>query len=527
MKRVDRVSTVLSKSEQIQQLEKSFEVIILPDDVWKIIFEKSSKNKMEKSFQKLACVSKSWSNMITELVRLNFGDYQLSNWVLSHHPNIEILDLSNQREDYVDEDNSTENSQNVDESANTTKSYVIRDESVMLLSNLKELTLNSAITSAGIENLTSLTSLNLSSNNSITNLGMRNLTNLKSISLSNNGKISDVALMNMKCLETLDLTDYGMITNNAIENLTTLTTLQLSGYCMLSNDSILKLTNLTDLMILGYHSHNTGYKVARVNEKAIQTLVNLRKLQVSSKSCGYEGFSKLTNLTSLRLSNFRDYECASSIDAELRCLTGLTLLAISNKEVSNVAIQNLTNLRELSVFSNDKVNDDALKKLSLLTFLRANQGLSDAGIMHLRLLTFLDISDSPNVSDYSLQHLSFLTHLEVNEKISDEGITHLTRLSTLDMSNSKFISDAALQKFSLLTDLTINEDVSDEGIRDLVHLTSLSCDFNFYDSEISDFGIEKLTNLKSIEYNLISRSQITKNGLKLLPKYVKDCFFMR
>jgi hypothetical protein len=54
----------------------------IPVEIWKeiIFLAPSSEPKVkEKVFSKLACVSKSWSKIIRELVRLNFAKFELSN----------------------------------------------------------------------------------------------------------------------------------------------------------------------------------------------------------------------------------------------------------------------------------------------------------------------------------------------------------------------------------------------------------------------------------------------------------------
>lgn len=158
-----------------------------------------------------------------------------------------------------------------------------------------------------------------------------------------------------------------------------------------------------------------------MNNEGIQYLVNLRTLNLSYSSCGFKGYSKLIDLTTLKLYHSIDPSHVS-IDHELRLMTSLTSLSLLfEKEVSNVGIETLTNLREFRIDNdneNNKINDESIMKLSLLTHLTVNRNLSDVGIMNLSNLVYLDISNEKwfsKITNLCLKNLSFLTHLNVND----------------------------------------------------------------------------------------------------------------
>jgi hypothetical protein len=94
---VDQVPALPSLYDQVPNA-----VDQIPNDVWKLIFLFAQENHFnivvanynqpryglteEKEFQRVACVSSSWSAIITELVRFRFKEYYLSqipNWALS------------------------------------------------------------------------------------------------------------------------------------------------------------------------------------------------------------------------------------------------------------------------------------------------------------------------------------------------------------------------------------------------------------------------------------------------------------
>ena len=178
------------------------------------------------------------------------------------------------------------------------------------------------------------------------------------------------------------------------------------------------------------------------NLEGIQFAKNLKTLDFFVSCCEvvpdfFEPLSGLTNLTTLKIFNIRDFQELDFDDLDfspLGSLSNLTVLSLPETQVSNIDfLSGLTNLTTLDL--SDNVIDDysplsnltALKKLDLssdrlyLEFF----GIEDIGFLSsLTGLTDLDLS-SNNVSD--LSPLSGLTQL-VNLDLSSNLVTDISPL---------------------------------------------------------------------------------------------------
>jgi hypothetical protein len=415
------------ESPTAQELECYRIVREIPNDVWKIIFgmlleesegkeEEKLENevrrnslygyavepkKLETEFKKLCCVSNSWSLMISELVRINFKKFQVTNWSLFHNQNIEVLNLS--------------------------ENNVVVNETIVLLTNLKKLNLThygfgqvNKITSSGIRNLTSLSKLNLCMNKEIDDECLLNLSNnLKSLNLADNKKISNECVMKMTNLEAINVRG-SIIQDSGLIKLTNLSALQIDSSCQISDESVKTLTRLTKLMTVG----------DLITNHTIQKLGKLRTLGIYAGSqISYAGFSNLRHLSTLKM--FNDYIS----DNELQFLTNLTSLEVSGY-ISNKSIEKLTKLSSLSICWAENVDIAGICGLSLLTRLSVGDKFGDEEVKNLNTLIELEIPYSRSLSDEGIKNLTNLKSLIYSKrsKVTSNGLKLLTKLVHIKIS---------------------------------------------------------------------------------------------
>jgi Leucine-rich repeat (LRR) protein len=210
------------------------------------------------------------------------------------------------------------------------------------LSNLTSLDLsyNQISDISFLESFTNLTELYLSSNRISDIHFLANLTNLTSLNMSYN-QISDGRfLANLTNLTSLNLSDNKITDIPFLENLTNLTSLNLSYNDVSDRRFWENLTNLTRLDM----SFNAIY-----NWHFLKNLTNLTWLSLGGNRISDGGFlENLTNLTTLdmRFNKISDVHF-------LEKMTDLISLDLSENKISDItAIKNLTLLNELTLHGN-------------------------------------------------------------------------------------------------------------------------------------------------------------------------------
>lgn len=229
-----------------------------------------------------------------------------------------------------------------------------------------------------------------------------------------------------------------------------------------------------------------------------------------------EGFSNLTNLTSLRI----ELSPNLTINIGLKKLTNLTHLALLSRRVGSPSddegISHLTKLNSLSLPNCRVISDEGFKNIGTnLTELNLaqNRSISDACLSQLTNLKNLDISHGSLISDHGL---SCLTQLEVltlvmNNSISDVGLMSLTKLKNLNLDFSEKISDKSLMKLTNLTKLSVdNSRITNKSVKKLTNLLSLSS----YTLIPNDYSLSFLTNLTELKINV--NEQISDLSMSLL-----------
>ncbi|KAJ0018377.1 hypothetical protein Pint_10213 [Pistacia integerrima] len=168
--------------------------------------------------------------------------------------------------------------------------------------NLAENLINNSLSNLGLKMLRNLEELDLSYNGmsgSLTLLGLTNLTNLKSLDLSDNQintSLASLGLQNLKNLEELNMAYNGMsgsLTSLGLDNLTALETLELSYNFI----SWLGLANLKGLkaLDLSYNEMNGSPSSSGICE-----LMDLVELNLENNNLGGQVPQCLTNFTYLK-----------------------------------------------------------------------------------------------------------------------------------------------------------------------------------------------------------------------------------
>lgn len=177
------------------------------------------------------------------------------------------------------------------------------------------------------------------------------------------------------------------------------------------------LSHLTNIQHL-----DLGASKYKIENRHVQSLTNLKRLDCNFNGMTDEGISGLTNLVFLNLSN--NYENTIT-DVGISNLTNLKILDCS-KNITDIGISNLTKLQSLKCSEN--ITDNGISNLTNLKSLDCNKKISDNGIMNLTNLTSLACNE--NITDVGINSLTDLRyiHLRGNRKISRPCLLRLTKL---------------------------------------------------------------------------------------------------
>ena len=171
--------------------------------------------------------------------------------------------------------------------------------------------------------------------------------------------------------------------------------------------------------------------------------------------------------------------------AELRGLTGLRVLDLSQTRITDAGLSHLGALR------------------SLRTLYLTETGITDRGLVHLEGLADLDtlFLGQSALADAGLAHLAGLKNLKtlaiIQSNITDAGLSHLARLTSLEEL--------------LLWELKI----TDQGLAQLKGLTRLR-KLILDSNPITDAGLAQLEGLSALQELGVQQTQVTDRGLSHL-----------
>lgn len=205
--------------------------------------------------------------------------------------------------------------------------------------------------------------------------------------------------------------------------------------------------------------------------------------------------------------------------------------------ITNESVKNLTQLTHLDIRLNENINEEAISRLTNLTFLRCNSITKNEGIQNLTRLKTLYLGHSitdeaffnltnltrliveeRGITDQTLKRLTQLLRLQYysNNHITHEGLSHLTNLRHLNFRfNSLIDQNRALSVLTNLTKLKLyngydriegNLILTDESLKLLTQLKSLRLAVSYNNNRITGQSISCLTNLKNLLCGPISIS---------------------
>jgi internalin A len=333
---------------------------------------------------------------------------------------------------------------------------------------------------AGIQNLTSLTYLNLAGNWLSDFSALSGLTRLEYLSLEDDDPahpsrwISDVsALSELTNLRTLRLGGNAIADVSALSGLTSLT------YLDLSDNRFSDISPLSGLTSLSYLSLD---KNAIDDISALSGLTNLWHLDLGQNAIGdLGGLSGLTSLAYLTLPDNAITEVGA-----LSGLTSLTYLNLAGNPTSDISgLSSLTSLEFLSLYGNHSISDiSALSGLTSLTTLHLRRNsISDIGALRgLTSLTHLSLDENA-ISDITA--VSGLTNLRslglaLNSITDISALSGLTSLGSLDLWGNRITDISALGGLTNLETLYLDGNTTLSNIQPLLDNTGLGAGDRVY-----------------------------------------------
>ena len=275
------------------------------------------------------------------------------------------------------------------------------------------------ITSAkGVEKLTRLTTLDLSSNQ-LASIDLSNNVALTTLILYNNN-LTNIDLSNNVALTTLYLYSNQLTSIDLSQN-TNLTELNLEGN-KLSGIDLSKNTVLTAL----YLDYNNLTSIDLSNNVALTTLY-LYSNQLTSID--------LSNNTSLTNIDLRDNQLAS---IDLSNNMSLTTLSLGSNQLTDIDVSKNTVLTSLSLGSNQLTDIDVSKNTVLTALYLDYNNLTSIDLSSNTSLTTLYISGN-QLTSIDLSNNTSLTTLSLgSNQLTDIDVSKNTALTTLNLGNNPF-----------------------------------------------------------------------------------------
>ena len=294
----------------------------------------------------------------------------------------------------------------------------------------------------------------------------------------------------------------------------------------MSDDQMRHISHLTGLKEINLH----GTNILGTGLKYLAGLKSLKKLWLGGTHVGDNELSCLLNLPSLE---------------------GLGLSDTPTTDAGMVVVGKITSLEVLSLSAG--VSDEGLAQLKNLTNLRwlstGDRGVTDKGLACLAALTNLEYLclEGAQVSDGGLIHLKNMSKLKslrlYGTRVTEKGFAHLENLQNLEELNVLFgvteIGLLALSKLPSLKNITVdgdsfgenglkllskfkslehvyidNTDKMDAIVKELINLPGLK-DLTL-GTGLTDEGLVKLKDMKSLQALTIGPSQITGKGIAAL-----------
>ncbi len=376
-------------------------------------------------------------------------------------------------------------------------------EKIKNLSNLKKLRIlklscNKEITKIeGLENLTEITSLDLSDTNILELNGLGTLTKLNEL------KIARTPLSRCKLIKELG----GMSDNDEVVN----SPKKWVAFCL---GEFVKFKD-SHYIIEDGELYLCGLGIENIEDiEGLDGLTNLKKLKLhGNKIKEIKCLKKLTNLELLWLS-YNQIKDSNGLEN----LTKLKELSLNNNKIETIqGLTKLTKLKRLN-FSNHEINND-------FDFLNSKNEIYEIrNINHLEGLLELRLGNNKITEIKGMNKLVNLKILDLSgNNISEiEHINKLKKLKNLNLSNNQISKIKGISHLDNLITLNLKSNNISE-IKELKNLTNLE-ELFLDDNQIDEIkGLDSLYNLRHFG---IGKNKIPQNILAALkisaPNYQQD-----
>jgi hypothetical protein len=129
-----------------------------------------------------------------------------------------------------------------------------------------------------------------------------------------------------------------------------------------------------------------------------------------------------------------------------------------NTRISETALEQMTALQELWLFSNISISAQVRLPQSLTALDLSSDRLNDQTLLPLRNLHRLSLLNTRHVTDSGLSQLTALTALSLNNQstITDRSVCQLTQLCKLQLTANQNITDVSLLRLTALRTLSLH-----------------------------------------------------------------------
>lgn len=141
----------------------------------------------------------------------------------------------------------------------------------------------------------------------------------------------------------------------------------------------------------------------------------------------------------------------SFLRKQLRTLTNLTLLICDKDAINNDTLKKLTGLTYLKLSNNNKITNKTINLMKNIKYLdlSSNTNIKNRTVELMTNLVYLDLGSNTRINNNTLKKLTNLTHLDLynNTAITEAAILGLTNLESLYAYQTPKITEMTRKKF--------------------------------------------------------------------------------
>ncbi|KAL9642060.1 hypothetical protein ABK040_004109 [Willaertia magna] len=245
----------------------------------------------------------------------------------------------------------------------------------------------------------------------------------------------------------------------------------------------------------------------------------LNKLRLCPYGNDYNLLQKFTNLTTLHPINFpgkylqnlpclTDLKASDTYDIDENSFTNLKQLKVLSvffiDELQDEWLKNLNNLKELTIYGCKNVTGNCLLNFTSLTYLDfRNCSINDETLLHCKNLTSISVFGCKSILGTCFKEFKELKYLNIGYcNITDNSLNNLNNLESLNIKGCKNIIGNCFQNLKQLKTLSI--DVRNfqqlNYLNHLINLTNLDITIKINEKIENTSFLLKLVNLKCLSF---------------------------